>query len=136
MARKSKAKSLNTSDTMQDIEYSKSSGKTTIAPEVLLTIARLTALEVEGVSRMSPVPAGFNKLFNRKFGEGVRLEINDDVVNVDLYINLRSEVNIHEVCRTIQNDISRAISEMVGMEVGSVNIHVEDIDYPTETDPA
>ena len=33
-------------------------GKTTIAPDVLLNIATLTALSVNGVSRMSTVPGG------------------------------------------------------------------------------
>jgi len=36
---------------------------------------------------------------------------------------------VREVSHAIQARISRAISEMVGMEVGKVNIHVEDINY-------
>ncbi len=31
-------------------------GRTTIAPDVLLTIARLSALSVPGVARMAPAP--------------------------------------------------------------------------------
>jgi len=34
-----------------------------------------------------------------------------------------------EVCRNIQNQVARSINEMVGMEVGRVNVHVEDIDF-------
>ena len=105
-------------------------GKTTISPEVLITIARLTTLEVEGVSRMSNLPAGFNRLFNRRYGEGVRLSIEDDTVTADLYIILKTGVNFREVSRMIQNDVARAVTEMVGMEVGGVNIHIEDIDFP------
>lgn len=37
------------------------------------------------------------------------------------------------VSRSIQHQISRAISEMVGMDVGKVNIHIEDIDYSPES---
>ena len=69
-------------------------GKTTIAPEVLLTIARLAALDVPGVSRMSMVPSGVNRLFNRKYGEGVRIDIQDDIVSADLYIILKNDINI------------------------------------------
>jgi uncharacterized alkaline shock family protein YloU len=105
-------------------------GKTTISPEVLITIARLTTLEVEGVSRMSNLPAGFNRLFKRKYGEGVRLSIDDDTVTADLFIILKNGVNIREVSRMVQNDVTRAVTEMVGMDVGSVNIHIEDIDFP------
>lgn len=115
-------------------EYS-DSGKTTIAPEVLLTIARLTTLDVPGVSRMSPVPGGVNRLFKRGFGEGVRIDIrDDDTVYADLYIILESDVNIRDVSRLVQHRVARSISDMVGMQVGRVNIHIEDIDYPMETE--
>ena len=43
-------------------EY-RSSGKTTLTPDVLLTIARMAALEVEGVKCMAPVKGGVNSLF-------------------------------------------------------------------------
>jgi uncharacterized alkaline shock family protein YloU len=109
------------------------SGKTTIAPEVLLTIARLTTLNTTGVSRLCAVPGGVNRLFNRGVSEGVRIDIqNDDIVNAELYVVLKNDVNIRDVSREIQHKVARAISEMVGMQVGRVNIHIEDIDYPTE----
>jgi uncharacterized alkaline shock family protein YloU len=114
-------------------EYTDESSRTTIAPEVLLTIARLTTLEVAGVSRMSDVPGGVNRLFQRGIGEGVRIEIRDDeAVFADLYVILQNDVNVRDVSRKIQHKVARAISEMVGMQVGRVNVHIEDIDYPTE----
>lgn len=111
-------------------ETTRSPGKTTIAPEVLLTIARLTALQVVGVSRLSPIPGGANRLFRRSDGDGVRIDIQDDTVYADVYVILKNDTNIREVSRNIQKQISRAISEMVGMRVGRINIHIEDIDYP------
>jgi uncharacterized alkaline shock family protein YloU len=110
-------------------------GKTTIAPEVLLTIAQLTAINVDGVSRLSHVQAGVNQLLKRASKrEGVLIEVVDDVVYVDLYVVLRNDVNVRDVSHNIQHEVSRAISEMVGMSVGSVNIHIEDIDYPSEAE--
>jgi uncharacterized alkaline shock family protein YloU len=110
--------------------YRTTAGKTTIAPEVLLTIARLTTLKIPGVSRMSTIPGGVNRLFKRGIGEGVRINIKDDVVTADLYVVVNNDVNIRDVSRTIQQKVSRAISDMVGMQVGKVNVHIEDIDYP------
>lgn len=115
--------------------YEETSGRTTIAPEVLLTIARLTTLNVPGVSRMSTVPGGVNRLFNKGMGEGVRIDIQeDDTVYADLYVILKSEVNMRDVSRMIQQRVARAISEMVGMQVGRVNVHIEDVDYSEETE--
>lgn len=114
--------------------YRTTPGKTTIAPEVLLTIARLTTLNVPGVSRMSAIPGGVNRLFKKGIGEGVRVDVKNEVVTVDLFIILKENVNIREVSREIQKQVSRAISEMVGMQVGRINVHIEDIDYPEETE--
>ena len=107
-------------------------GKTTIAPDVLLTIAQLTSLEVPGVSRMGSVPASVDRFFQRGHGEGVRIDVREDVVNIDLHLILCKDVNIRDVSRQVQHNVARAISEMVGMQVGRVNIHIEDIDYSAE----
>ena len=107
-------------------------GKTTIAPDVLTTIARLTTLSVDGVSRFCPEPAGVSRLFHKGLRDGVRIEVQDDSVYADLYVVLNDDVNIRDVSRNIQMKVARAISEMVGMQVGQVNIHIEDIDYPGE----
>ena len=106
-------------------------GKTTIAPDVLLTIARLTTLNVPGVSRLSAVPGGVNRLFRRNLAQnGVQIEVIGNLVAADIYVSLDSGINIREVSRKIQYDVTRAISKMVGMEVGQISIHIEDIDYP------
>ena len=107
-------------------------GKTTVSPEVLISIARLSALGVPGVSHMASVPGGVNRLFRRGAGEGVRIEIEDVTVFAELYLVLKEDVNIREVSRNVQHKVARAIQEMVGMEVGHVNIHIEDIDYKAD----
>jgi uncharacterized alkaline shock family protein YloU len=107
-------------------------GKTTISIDVLLTIARLTTLEVPGVSHMSSVPSRRFKtmLLHRQQLEGLHIEVVDDQVYTDLYVVLEPDVNIREVGRNIQIAVARAITEMIGMQVGVVNVHVEDIAYP------
>ncbi len=110
-------------------------GTTTIAPDVLLTIAQLTTLNVNGVSRLGHVQTPVNQLLKRtQRREGVSIEIVDNVVYVDMYVVLKNDVNVRDVSHNIQREVARAISEMVGMTVGRVNIHIEDIDYPTEAE--
>ncbi|NMC85908.1 MAG: Asp23/Gls24 family envelope stress response protein [Anaerolineaceae bacterium] len=107
----------------------KSIGKTTIAPEVLVSIAQLAALSVEGVSHLTPVPREVNTLFKKGLAEGVDISVEDDVVYIDLYVVLKRDFNVRDVSHNIQNQVSRSISEMVGMDVGKINIHVEDIAF-------
>lgn len=115
-------------------DYRGGTGKTTVALDVLATIARLTALQVSGVSRMATKSGAVKSLFRRgQTDEGAVIEVQDDMVFVDLYVILTSGVNIREVCRQIQADVARAITEMVGMQVGRINVHVEDVDYPADS---
>ncbi|WP_322807892.1 Asp23/Gls24 family envelope stress response protein [Thermanaerothrix sp.] len=104
-------------------------GKTTVAPEVLVTIARLTTLGVAGVNRLATYPGEVNRWFDRGVSEGVKIEVEDGKVYIDIYVILNRDVNVREVARNIQAQVARAITEMVGMDVGRVNVHVEDIQY-------
>ena len=104
-------------------------GKTSIAPGVLITMARLTALGVPGVAGMAPIPGGVNRLFRRGAGEGVRIEVEGDNVSVDLHLILDQGTNVREVSRKVQAEVARAIQDMIGMQVARIDVHVEDIDY-------
>jgi uncharacterized alkaline shock family protein YloU len=111
------------------MNYTNSQGKTTVAPDVLITIARLSALSVPGVSRMANVTGGVNKLFKRGVHDGVRMEVKDNTVFANLYLILKKDVNIREVSRNVQGQVARALQEMVSMDIGEIEIHIEDIDY-------
>ena len=104
-------------------------GKTTVAPDVLVTIARMSALSVPGVSRMAQVTGGVNRLFRRGTNDGVRIEVEENVIVASLYLILKKDVNIREVSRNVQQQVARALQEMVGMDIGEIEIHIEDIDY-------
>jgi len=107
-------------------------GKVTIAPEVLVTIARLTTLCTPGVVRMSTDWMGnVNRLLGRtSSGGGVRIEVEDDAVTVDLYVIVEPGVNMYNLGQAIQAEVTRAINDMVGVTVRTVNIHIQDVDEP------
>ena len=107
-----------------------SQGRVTIAPEVLVTIARLTTQSIAGVAQMCHQigPSNVDRLRGRLAGGGgVQIAIVDDAVRVDLYIIVESNVNMQGVSHKIQEAVTRAIQDMVGMSVSAVNIHIQDI---------
>ena len=106
----------------------KSTGKTTLTPNVILTIARMAALEVNGVMGMASMRPAVPKL-KSKSRDGVNLIMEDDIVFLDLYLIIDGDHNIRDVSRNVQNQVSRSIAEMTGLEIGSVDIHIEDIQY-------
>lgn len=70
-------------------------GNVTVAPEVLLSLVRLTALATPGVARLyAGIPSGMRRLFSGKAAEGIKIEIEDHTVTIDLYIvaNGRADV--------------------------------------------
>ncbi|MFO7942733.1 MAG: Asp23/Gls24 family envelope stress response protein [Anaerolineales bacterium] len=105
-------------------------GKTTIAPGVLVTIVKAAALQVDGVSRLAQTPSGVNTLFNRSLEKGVQVRVEENGrVHADIYLILNGEVNLRDTGMKVQKEAELAISKMVGLEVGSVNVHIENVDF-------
>ena len=107
-------------------------GTVTIAPQVLLTIARLTTLSIPGVALMSESLAGnVGRLLRRqRLSQGIKVRVEDDVVYLDLFVVVEPGVNLLDLGREIQHETSRAINDMLGMHVGEVNVHIQDVAAP------
>ncbi len=110
----------------EEIQLESEIGKITIAPEVLETTARLTALAVPGVVRLVS-PAGMRRLL--KPG-GVKVEVTDRRVYVKLYVVTEPHINMLNVGHQIQDEVTRAIQNMIGMDVGAVDVYIEDVAHP------
>ncbi len=102
-------------------------GRITVAPEVLETIARLTTLAVPGVVRLT-TPPGMKRLFGH---DGVKIEVTGNTVRVQVYVVAGPDTNLLHVGRQIQNEVTRAIHDLVGMDVASVDVYIEDVAYPS-----
>jgi uncharacterized alkaline shock family protein YloU len=101
----------------------------TIAPSVLMTIARHAATQVGGVSRTGTIPVNVVHLLKgNPMASGVILEVDGIRVKLDLYLLVNSGANIREVGEEVQRAVTRAIEDLVGMQVTGVNIHFEDVD--------
>lgn len=111
------------------IKAARPQGKTTIAPDVLISIAKLTALSVPGVYQLTDAPADVSNIFKSHRQNGVQIIVENNSVYADIYLIMESDVNVRDVSHTVQSQVGRAISEMVGMDVGKINIHVENIHY-------
>lgn len=119
-------------DSSEKVDEPRAPGKTTIAPGVLVRIAQLTSLSVPGVAGMAAIPGGVNRLFRRELGDGVRIELNNGSVAADLYLVLEYGVEVRKVSRKVQREVARALEDMVGMEVTSVDVHIEEISFENE----
>jgi uncharacterized alkaline shock family protein YloU len=108
--------------------------KITVAPGVLLTLVRLAALQVTGVRRMGNTPGGVNRWLRRTPAErGVRILVEEQNVIVDAYVIADADANLREVSYNVQKQVARDIQENVGMVVGAVNVHIEDVIFGLPT---
>jgi uncharacterized alkaline shock family protein YloU len=105
-------------------------GTVRIAPGVLATIARLTALSVPGVSRLSPAPMRSVGSLWGSHGPnaGVRVDLVDDAVVIDIYLVAEPDVSMLPLGREVQARVTRAVHDMVGMPVRAVNVFIRDIE--------
>ncbi len=104
------------------------SGKVTIAPNVLITIVRQTALEQRGVHGLAPSTPNLRGLLAGGVAdEGILVAVNADGVHVELHVIADRSANMLRLGEELQQGIRRAIKEMVGMEATAVNIYIDDV---------
>ena len=92
-------------------------------------IAGLAATEVEGVNKMygNITNEIVSKLGMKKLSKGVKILINQDIVDVDLKLVLDYGVNIAKVSEEVQDRVKSAIETMTGLNVEEVNIRIAGI---------
>ena len=116
------------------IHESKDIGEVRVADEVVAIIAGLAATEVEGVESMAGNITNelVSKLGMKNLSKGVKVEIVDGVVSVDLTLNIEYGMNILETSKKVQEKVKAAIENMTGLEVADVNIHIASVDMENE----
>lgn len=105
-------------------------GQVQIADEVVAIIAGLAATEVKGVSSMvgNITNELVGKLGMKNLSKGVKIDILEGVVCVDLALNIDYGYSIPETSKKVQEKVKAAIENMTGLEVSDVNVHVAGVD--------
>lgn len=101
-------------------------GEVQIADEVVAIIAGLAATEVEGVDSMAGNITNelVGKLGMKNLSKGVKVEVTEEHVSVNLSLNLKYGYSIPTVCETVQEKVKNAIENMTGLMVLDVNIKI------------
>ncbi|MBM7584575.1 putative alkaline shock family protein YloU [Bacillus pakistanensis] len=109
-------------------------GKVEIAPEVIEVIAGIAASEVEGVSQMRGNFASgvVERLGKKNHGKGVKVELAEEGIKVDVYCIMQFGVSIPTVAQKIQDNIRQALLNMTALEADEVNIHVVGIQFENQ----
>lgn len=110
------------------------SGKVEIAPEVIEVIASIAASEVEGVGGMrGNFAAGVvERLGKKNHGKGVKVEISETGIKVDVYCMMKFGVSIPTVAQKIQDNIRQTLLNMTALAPEEVNVHIVGIQFENQ----
>ncbi|WP_017755726.1 Asp23/Gls24 family envelope stress response protein [Calidifontibacillus oryziterrae] len=112
-------------------EHSTGLGKVEIAPEVIEVIAGIASAEVDGVASMRGnfATGVVEKLGRKHHGKGVKVELGEDGIEIDVYVVMKFGVSIPDVAKKIQDNIRQALYNMTALEVNEINIHVVGVQF-------
>lgn len=100
--------------------------KVKIADEVIGTIAGIAASEVESLASMrGGFVDGIGGMFGVKnHGKGIKVEVKEADVYIDMSVIVQYGCKIHEVAKEIQSRVRQSVENMTGLSVAAVNISV------------
>lgn len=103
-----------------------------ISSEVIAVITGLVSNEVPGIAGMSGGLVGgiAEKLGRRDLTKGIKVQINEDSVIVDLNVIAEYGVSIVEATKKLKQEIRNNIEKTTGLKVQAININVQGIQVP------
>ncbi|WP_088006372.1 Asp23/Gls24 family envelope stress response protein [Indiicoccus explosivorum] len=106
-------------------------GSIEAAAEVLEIIAGIAANEIEGVASMrGNFASGVAERLGKKVhSKGVKTELHEDSLAVDIHLVVNYGVSIPETARKVQKQVRQALYNMTALEAQEVNVHITGIQF-------
>jgi uncharacterized alkaline shock family protein YloU len=106
-----------------------------ISDDVVAIIAGVAVSDVQGVASMAKGFAGglTEALSGKKnMAKGIKVDVNEKETKIDVNIIVEYGSRIPDVAFEIQSRVKKAVKEMTGLNVVSVNVHVQGVQTPQE----
>lgn len=102
-----------------------------ISEEVVATIAALAISEAEGVGGLSAnLGTDIAELLGKKnLSRGVKLNINEGVVTIDCFIQVKYGYAVPEVAKNVQEAVAGAVESMTGLTIEAVNVNIGGVTF-------
>ncbi|MBR3970297.1 MAG: Asp23/Gls24 family envelope stress response protein [Ruminococcus sp.] len=101
-----------------------SSGSLKISEDVIITVARLAALDVNGVAGLS---GEITKLSKLKNNGPITVKMYEDVAALDIKIKVKNGVKAVAVAQEVQSAVKESIQTMTGVAVARVNVIADSV---------
>ncbi|MDN7240497.1 Asp23/Gls24 family envelope stress response protein [Planococcus sp. N028] len=109
-------------------------GNIQVAPEVLEIIASIAATDIEGVASMrGTFTSGVAERLGKKVhGKGVKTELVDDELMIDIYCVINYGVSIPKTALKIQEQVRQTLLNMTSLQTQEVNVHITGVQFETQ----
>lgn len=114
------------------MEAKKSSGLA-INSEVIVQIAGIAALEVEGVAGLARRPIqlkNWKRMMNASrntHSKSVGLTNENGAISIDIFITVYDHIKVKDVAEAVQLNVKDKVQSMTGTNVAKVNVTVDDL---------
>ncbi|MCX0242216.1 Asp23/Gls24 family envelope stress response protein [Streptomyces drozdowiczii] len=115
-------------------------GTTTIADNVVSTIAGIAVRETDGVHSVGKGPSRAIGAVRDKVsrssdpGRGVKVEVGEKQTAIDVDIVVEYGAPIRDTARSLRTNVTDAVETMTGLDVVEININVTDVHVPGSDD--
>jgi uncharacterized alkaline shock family protein YloU len=113
-------------------------GETTIADEVVASIAGVAAKEVEGVAGVGKFSV--RRMLAERLGgaegkaRGVEVEVGTVEAVVDLSLNVLYGFNIPKIIAEVRKKVASRLVDLAGLEAKEINVHIVGIEFPEKVE--
>lgn len=109
-------------------------GNIQVAPEVLEIIASIAASDIEGVASMrGNFTSGVAERLGKKVhGKGVKTELADDGLMIDIYCVVNYGASIPQTALKIQEQVRQTLMNMTSLHTQEVNVHITGVQFETQ----
>lgn len=118
------------------IEMKTNYGQIDISKDVIAAIAGGAAMDCYGIVGMASqkhLKDGITELLGKdNISKGIVVRIEDNSVNIDMYIIVSYGTKISEVAHNVQSTVKYQLDKMLGLAVDSVNIFVQGVHVATD----
>lgn len=105
-------------------------GRVEVSPVAISSLASQAVLGCYGVVGMATkdLASGIVEILQpASHRRGIDVDIQDDRIEIDLYVVIEYGTRIATVARNIQSGVKYAVEKALGVPVVAVNVHVQDL---------
>lgn len=112
------------------VEDEQSKDNVTYKKKVVTSIVSLATQEINGITSLSRSAMSTIKgVFKRNSNRGILVEFNDNLADVDVFVNVKFGCSVKDVAFRVQENIKSSIESMTEFKVHSVNVHVVGVTF-------